>query len=102
VREAEESLLLEVIVRERLVRTQQAVNNLVGVVAIYKVWKPVEVLIQIPFTVTPQIVTILYTHSAFTSATYTYRHLVRKVLTQCVRISHRFMNTGSRLKIEAS
>jgi hypothetical protein len=38
-REAEESLLLEAIARERLVKTQQAGKSLAGAVVICELWK---------------------------------------------------------------
>jgi hypothetical protein len=37
--EAEESLLLEAITRERMVKTQQAGKHLAGAVVIYELWK---------------------------------------------------------------
>jgi hypothetical protein len=42
---------------------------------------------------------ILYIHNAFTSATHTCCHLLRKTLLHNVWISHRSMNPGSMLKI---
>jgi hypothetical protein len=37
--EREESLLLEAVARERLMKTQHAGKSLAGAVVIYKVWK---------------------------------------------------------------
>jgi hypothetical protein len=44
-REAEESSLLEAVVRERLLKTQQAGKALAGAVVICKVWRPAVALV---------------------------------------------------------